>query len=57
MIGLPFFRRGYWLRRVSWLVLSIASAFLLGIFLFNEKHIFAKGACVIGIILSVMLLS
>ena len=36
---------------------SVIVSFLLGIFLFKEKHIFAKGACIIGIILGVVMLS
>jgi len=36
---------------------SVIVSFLLGIILFKEKHIFAKGACIAGIILGVILLS
>lgn len=36
---------------------SVIVAFLLGIFLFKEKQIFAKGACILGIIGGVVLLS
>jgi drug/metabolite transporter (DMT)-like permease len=36
---------------------SVIVSFLLGIFLFKEKHIRSKGACVIGIITGVILLS
>lgn len=36
---------------------SVVVAFLLGIFLFREKHLRSKGACVAGIITGVILLS
>ena len=32
---------------------SVIVSFLLGMFLFKEKQIFAKGACLLGIILGV----
>ena len=36
---------------------SVIVSFLLGIFLFREKQIFSKGACILGIIAGVILLS
>jgi transporter family protein len=36
---------------------SVVVAFLLGIFLLREKHLYAKGACIVGIISGVILLS
>lgn len=36
---------------------SVIVSFLLGVFLFKEKHVFAKGLCIAGIILGVILLA
>jgi transporter family protein len=36
---------------------SVVVSFLLGIFLFGEQQIYAKGACILGIVLGVVMLS
>lgn len=36
---------------------SVIVSFLLGIFIFKEKQVFSKGACIVGIVLGVLLLS
>lgn len=36
---------------------SLIISFLLGIFRFKEKHVFAKGFCIAGIVLGVILLA